>query len=217
MRCFLSVVIAILFGLSPNFAWSQEGGEMLSSTTSSTSPGESGGEVSTNAASTSDAIDATFMCTDDSVASSSEWTSMQLAASATNIVVVVLLVVLAAALLVALGIGIWMSVRAPAGDETAFRRFLRHNRNALHQELVVGHGPVLRDMGAMFAVDEAYPAFADTLRGDQAELRRWLTAEAIEQEGVEAIRQRIVADLLRRPEVFEAWLRDGVLELKFTL
>ncbi len=215
----LALLTAIALLLAPNAVVAQDGSgsDILTSTSSSTSPGEGGDEVSTNEQSTTDGIDAAFVFTDDSILSSSDWTSMQLAASATHIVVVVILVVLAVALLVGLGIGIWMTVKAPAGNETAFRRFLRHNRNALHQEIVAGHGPVLIDMGELFAVGQAYRVFADTLSGDQATLRRWLTEEGIEGRGASAFRRRIVSALLRRPEVFVHWLRTGALELRIAL
>ena len=211
--CKILTSLALCIGLAcaPNLARAQNDPAAMSSQTSSATTSGGSDAASTNAASTGDVIISPFQATESGIASSSDWTGAQLAASATATGWFILIAVVIVAVLVALGVGIYLTVKAKAGDEMAFRRFLRMNRPALNQQVVAGHGPVLTDLGEFFGVRAAYPAFAGTIRHQQARIRPYLEAGAMEGPGARQLSALIVASLLRDERVVAEWLHEGRL------
>lgn len=208
LRAFVAWCTAIAVMLSPCLVSAQDC-LMTGSQSSATSAG--GDAATTNAESTAQFVVSPFVATESGLASSSEWTTAALAAAATQVGYIMLFVLIALAVLVALGWGIYLTVKALAADETAFRRFLRYNRQALKQQVVAGHGPVLVDFGAMFAVSSSYTAFAAAMRQRQSWLRSHLSAEAVEGPDLERVSREIVWSLLGERAVVEEWLATNRL------
>lgn len=206
----LSVLCALALALGPfHEAWADNTGTSEgTSATGGADPVSSNSQSlgSTDANSTNQAVMSPFVSLENGLASSSDWTVMTLTEAATQVGMIMLIVVVAIVVLAAIGVGIYLTLRAPAAHAASFQRFLRYNERALHQQVVAGHGPVLVDFARLFAVEETYPAFAAVLHEHQREFREGLREER---------RGRFAADVLalvaKDTTVLAEWYQSGRL------
>lgn len=204
-----ALTLALALAVAPTAAQAED---VLSSTSSSTSDsGGSGSGPMSDGPSTAEVIVSPF----HALATSIEATTDQLELTSTQVGVVMLAIVTVIAILAAVGLGIYLTVRAASGSETAFRRYLRHQRLALHQAVVAGHGPVMEDLAALFGIEHSYPAFAHLVAQQERTVRGYLAPAIIEADGPRELALLIVRRALFEPEIVRDWLAEGRIGLRF--